>query len=114
MARVTLDSSTVELYGKEVRRQFWFVPFPFHRAIPHESGYEFFLLLRPRADSRATIIHRRVIPPSDVIVERNSHGGTSDHVGATLRYDAGPRTATVSIKGLKRPVVDDVKLDGIR
>jgi hypothetical protein len=110
LAKVRLESSTLELHGKEIRRQFPYTPFPFHRTIPHETGYEFFLVHRPQGDSQATIIQRWVIPPSDVIVERDAHGGTSDWVGASLKYDNDTRTAMVSIAGLKREVVDRVQL----
>src|SRR5947208_1424815 len=48
LRRCVDGASTFELYGKAVIREFPHFPFPFHQAIPHETGFEFFLLHRRR------------------------------------------------------------------
>jgi hypothetical protein len=101
-------SSILEVYGKAVIRQFPYFPFPFHREIPHETGYEFFLLHRPRGAARATIVRKWVFQPDEVVVKRESTGGTYEDVRGTLRYDASTRAATVIITGLKQPFEERV------
>jgi hypothetical protein len=113
LGRATADSSTVELYGKAAVRVFRHFPFPFHRDIPHETGYEFFLLLREPGVPLATIVRRWAFEPNEVVVNPESTGGTSENVRAMLLYDESARTATVTITGLKRPFADRVDLSGL-
>ena len=113
LGRASADSSTVELYGKAAVRVFPHFPFPFHRDIPHETGYEFFLLLREPGVPLATIVRRWAFEPNEVVVNHESTGGTSENVRAMLLYDESARTATVTITGLKRPFADRVDLSGL-
>src|SRR5438094_424534 len=46
LRRAGEGASEFQLYGKAVIREFSYFPSPFHRATPHETGYEFFLLHR--------------------------------------------------------------------
>ena len=110
LAQAVDGSSTFELYGKAVVRRFPFVPFPFHRERPHETGYEFFLLHRGPGVPHATIVGQWVCPPDEVVVKRESTGGTYEDVRGMLRYDPDTRTAMVTITGLKRPIEERVDL----
>lgn len=114
LARAVDGPSSFELYGKAVVRQFSYFPFPFHREIPHETGYEFFLVHRLSSAPQATIVRKWVFPPNEVVVKSVSHGGTREDVQAVLQYDAGTRTATVRITGLRRPYEERVDLSSVR
>jgi len=114
LGRASDGSSTLELYGKAVVRRYPYFPFPFHRAIPHETGYEFFLLHRRSGVPRATIVRQWVFPSDEVVVKRYSDGVTMEDVRGILRYDVTARTATVTITGLKRPFEERVKLSSER
>jgi hypothetical protein len=103
-------STAIELYGKAVIRRSPYIPFPFHRPIPNETGYEFFLLLRPARDAVASIIRRWEFGPDEVVVESRSLGETLTEVKAALVYDAESQVATVTIDGLKRPFIEQVGL----
>lgn len=111
LGRADHGASVIELYGKAVVRQHAHLPLPLHRPVPHDSGYEFFLLLR-RIDPRSvTIVRRWVFDPQEVAVQHLSDGGTMERVEATLRYAATTRTATVTITGLARPFEVQVDLE---
>lgn len=112
LARALDGPATLELYGKAVVRQFAYFPFPFHREIPHETGYEFFLLRR-HPGSQAIVIRKWVFPSSEVLIKRESAGGAHEDVRGTLRYEAGTRTAAVTITGLKRSFEERVDLTGV-
>jgi len=64
-------------------------------------GYEFFLLLRRPALSRATILRQWTFQPGDVVNEGPAK--------ATLQYDATTGTATVTITGVKTPVAHTIE-----
>lgn len=102
--------SIIQLYVKEVQHQHPYFPFPFHREIPHETGYEFFLLQRKAGVPGATIIRKWVFLPQDVVVAHHSTGGTYEDVRGLLRYEATSRIANVKITGLKRPFDERVDL----
>jgi hypothetical protein len=108
--RAGRGSSTVDLYGKAAVRRLPYFPFPFHREIPHETDYEFFLLRRQPADPRTIIVRKWVFPSDEVMVKRESTGGTYENVRGRFTYDTGTATATVTIAGLKRPFAERVDL----
>ena len=110
LGRVSHESAIVELYGKAVVRQFAYFPFPFHREIPHETGYEFFLLLRQPGTSGARILRKWTFMPNEVLVKRETTGAPPEYVQGVLRYDAGGRITTITIAGLKRAFDERVEL----
>jgi hypothetical protein len=111
LGRVSDDSVVVELYGKAVVRRFPYFPFPFHRDTPQETGYEFFLLYRQRSTTlRVGIVQKWMFQPNEVVVKRDTTGGTHEDVQGTLKYGADTRVATVTITGLKRPFGERVDL----
>jgi hypothetical protein len=110
LSRTTQDARIVELYGKAVVRRFAYFPFPFHREIPHETGYDFFLLLRQPGTSGARVIRKWTFMPNEVLVKRETTAAPPEYVRGVLRYDAGSRVATVTISGLKHPFDERVDL----
>ena len=108
--RTSDESVFVELYGKAVVRRFPYFPFPFHRNTPQETGYEFFLLYRQRGTSRVGIVRKWVFLPNEVVVKRDTTGGTHEDMHGALRYEAGTRVATVTVRGLTRPFDERVDL----
>lgn len=110
LAKVLDGISQIELYGKAVVRQLPYFPLPFHRAVPHETGYEFFLLHRPRLNEKAVVVHKWVFG-SDEVVTKNLGGGlVVEDVRGTLQYDAKMRVARVMITGLKRVVEERIEI----
>jgi len=102
LARVTEQSSAIELYGKAVIRRSAYVPGgPFPRDPPMTTGYEFFLLRKANAP-QATIVRQWSYQPSDVV--------EAGRVTARLKYDTATRKAVVTIVGLKVPVEDTVEI----
>jgi len=102
LARVKNESVALELYAKAVIRQPPYIPGgPFPRDPRTTTGYEFFLLLRKAAASRATILRQWTFQPSDVV--------EAGRVKARLQYDTATRKAIVTIMGLKTPAEDTVE-----
>src|SRR5262249_47631572 len=102
LGQAITDSSIIELYGKAIVRRLSYVPFPFHREIPHETGYEFFLLDR-RPGARATVLRRWSFYSAEVMVKKESTGGLYEDVRGLLKYDEATRSVTITITGLTRP-----------
>lgn len=113
LGRTSDESVIVELYGKAVVRRFSYFPFPFHRNTPQETGYEFFLLYRQRDTSRVRIARKWVFQPNEVVVKRDTTGGTYEDVQGALRYEADTRVATVTVMGLKRSFDERVDLSAL-
>src|SRR2546425_6475310 len=61
----------IHVYREAVIREFSYFPFPFHRATPHETGYEFFLLHRRDGVPGAKVVREWSFPP-DAVVVRNA------------------------------------------
>ena len=99
-----------ELYGKAVVRRFSYFPFPFHRAIPHETGYEFFLLHRRDGVPDATVVREWAFPADAVATRDAGHGIIVEDVKAYLDYDPRTHKATVAVQGLKQPFEEEVDL----
>jgi len=103
-------ASVFELYGKAVVRRFSYFPFPFHRAIPHETGYEFFLLHRRDGVPDATVIREWAFPADAVATRDAGHGIIVEDVKAYLDYDPRTHKATVAVQGLKQPFEEEIDL----
>lgn len=101
LRRVSDDTSTIDLYGKEVVRRFPHFPFPFHRDFPQQSGYEIFLLRRD-SHGRAVILRKWVFQAEEVIQKNPNY----PRVKIVFDYGKAARSATVSINGLKRKFSD--------
>jgi hypothetical protein len=110
LGRTSDGPRTFELYGKAVVHRRPYVPFPFRRDTPYETGYEFFLVRRRLDAPRPTIVHKWMIRSDEVVVERFPGGGIEENVRAGLRYEASSRTATVTITGLKHLFEERVEL----
>jgi hypothetical protein len=110
LGRAVADSSSLELWGKAAVQVFPYFPFPFHREIPHETGYEFFLLLRQPGSTPATVVRQWAFKPNEVVVTHATTGGNYEDVRAVLKYNEAARTATVAVSGLKRPFEDRLDL----
>jgi hypothetical protein len=113
LSRVRDGSIIFELYGKAVVRRLSYFPFPPHRDIPEEIGYEFFLLSRKPGVLRATVIRKWTFAPDEVILKNVGHDGRYPEVRAKLQFDATTRIATVIISGLKRPFEERVDLSSV-
>jgi len=103
-------ASTFELYGKAVVRRFSYFAFPFHRATPHETGYEFFLLHRRDGVRGATVVREWIFPPEAVVTKNVGGGVVVEDVSAYLDYDPRTRRATVAVQGLKQHFEEEVDL----
>ena len=110
LRRINDDSSTIELYGKRVVRQFPHFRILPHRDPPMEVGYEFFLLRRKPGTTRAVIIRQWTFLPDEVVLKDVGHGGRYPNVRCILQYDATTRNATVTVTGLKRPFEERIDL----
>ena len=110
MDRASVGPSSFELYGKAVVHRHPYFPFPLYREIPHDTGYEFFLLHRKAGVLRATIIRKWTMPSDDVVSTRTTHGGIEEDVRGVLQYDATSQSATVTITGLKHRFEERVDL----
>jgi hypothetical protein len=108
LGRVRHGLSTFELYVKEVGRRFSHIPFPPHRDIPKEVGYEFFLLRRSAESQDAIIIRKWVFKPASV------KNPSDPFVQANLRYDKTTRIATLEITGLKEPFEERIDLSVVK
>lgn len=110
LARVEEQRSAIELYGKKItRREPSFILNLKAIHVPTETySYEFFLLLRRHGASRATILKKWAFSPEDVPLDEDRI--PTDLVTGHLRYDRAAKTATVTIKGLKRPIEERVDL----
>jgi hypothetical protein len=111
LAKAEDQKSAVELYGKQVtRREPSFILNPKAIHVPTETySYEFSLLLRRDGAPRARILRKWVFPPEDVPLDEEDRlpkGLVTGH----LRYDGATKTATVTVKGLKRPIEERVDL----
>src|SRR2546428_11900604 len=89
-------ASEFQLYGKAVVRRFSYFPFPFHRAIPHETGYEFFLLHRRDGVPDATVVREWAFPADAVATRDAGHGIIVEDVKAYLDYDPRTHKGTVA------------------
>jgi hypothetical protein len=93
--------ATIELFGKAIIRTSVHVPAGiFHLDPPSETGYEFFLLQRSKASGIAVIIQRWIVPPDDVVLNRDGY----PHALAALKYEPSRQIATVTITGIKHAV----------
>lgn len=110
LGRVSDGPRTFELYGKAIVHRRPYVPFLFHRDLPHETGYEFFLVRRRLDAPRPTIVHQWMVRSDEVVVERFPGGGAEENVRAVLRYEATSWIATVTITGLKHLFEERVEL----
>lgn len=108
LGRTKEGSSTIELYGKAVIHVLPYFPFPFHRDIPHETGYEFFLLQREAGSPKATVLKKWILTPQEVVLKPQSVGPPREDVRATLEYDGIAQQAVVTITGLTRPFKESV------
>lgn len=90
VGRAKEGASTIELYGKAIVHRFPYFPFPFPRHIPHETGFEFFLLQREGSYPRATVVRKWTIPPQEV-VKVGPPGLYANDVQATFEYDSTQR-----------------------
>lgn len=109
---VSVGSALIQLYAEivEHHHSHFIVPFLFHRDHPIDIGYEFFLLHRTQGIPGAKIIRSWVIPPDEVVLKDDSHGGSHPNVQAGFSYDSTSRTATVRVSGLKNPIEERVDL----
>jgi len=103
--------STIELFGKAIiRTPVHIPPGILHLDPPTGTGYEFFLLRRPRASAVAVIIRRWVVQPADVVSDRHGY----PRAEAVLGYEALTQVAAVSITGLKQLVNDHMDVSASR
>jgi hypothetical protein len=102
--------STIELHGKAVVHRQPYFPFPFHRWIPHDTGYDFFLLHRQDGIPNATVLRKWTFMPQEVVLKPQKVGPPDPEVHATLRYDASAKIATVTITGLTSLVEENVNV----
>jgi hypothetical protein len=109
-SRISTGESKIELYVKEVVRRFSHFPFPPHRELPQEIGYEFFLLHRKQKVTAPTIIRKWTVTASEVI-QQNPRDPS---VRVSLKYDATARVATLTITGLKHPFQESIELSEMR
>lgn len=109
---VSIGPSRIQLYAKIVEHyhSHFIVPFLFHRHTPRDTGYEFFLLHRKQGIPGAKIIRTWVFSPDEVVLEANRHGWTDSDVRAAFQLDSTSRTATVRVRGLKKPFEERVDL----
>jgi len=110
LRRAGEGASEFQLYGKAVIREFSYFPFPFHRAAPHETGYEFFLLDRRDGVPGAKVVREWTFPPQAVVTRNVGGGVIVEDVSAYLDYDPRTRRATVAVQGLKQPFEEEVDL----
>lgn len=100
--------ATFELHGKAIVHRYPYFPFPFHRTIPHDTGYDFFLLHREAGIPTATVVRKWTFTPQHVELKLQEVGPPEAEVHATLRYDATAKNATVTITGVTSPIEDKI------
>jgi hypothetical protein len=106
LRRVRDGSSTFELYGKKIVRQFSYFPFPPHRDPPQEVSYEFFLLHRKPGVPLAQVIRKWTFSAENVIQKNPNYPS----VQVTFGYDKTTQSATLAITGLRNPFKERVDL----
>jgi hypothetical protein len=127
VGRVEIENRSIELFGKET-------------VLGHYPGgvaqygrdysYEFFLLVRPRPDGRATLVRKWSFAPEEIAlvvdrrveellrrskvpedkIERLARPRIGLNVEGALTFDPATKTATVTITGLKQPFEERVEL----
>jgi hypothetical protein len=127
VGRVETENRSIELFGKQTV----LVHYPSGTAsYQRDYSYEFFFLIRPRPQGRATLVRKWSFAPEDVAlvvdrrveellrrsnvpeaeIERLARPQTGHNVEGFLTFDAPTKTATVTIKGLKQPFEERVDL----
>jgi hypothetical protein len=102
--------SAFELHGKAVVHRQPYFPFPFHRTIPHDTGYEFFLLHRHPGFPDVTIVGKWTFTPQQVDLKPQNVGPPDVEVHATLRYDPSAKIATVTITGVTSAIEENINV----
>jgi hypothetical protein len=108
LRRIRDAQDIFELYVKEVKQRLSYIPFPPHRDIPEEVGYEFFLVHRNPEVAGAQIVRKWVFKPDKV------KNPSDPFVQANLRYDKTTRIATLEVTGLKEPFEERIDLSVVK
>jgi hypothetical protein len=122
IGQVERPTSTLELYAKNVWKFYPGFLGMHYSKFKEEQTYEFFLLVREHGASRATILKKWVIQPSEVswfvkgrehetdIPEHIKQNETHD-VRGFLKYLPESQEAEVTITGLTHPFAERVKVE---
>lgn len=102
--------SAFELHGKAVVHRQSYFPFPFHRTIPHDTGYDFFLLHRHPGFPNATIVRKWKFTPQQVDLKPQHVGPPDVDVHGTLRYDASAKNAIITITGFTSAIEENINV----
>ena len=115
LGKVEGKSSTLELWVKDVQRSHPGLFDNYYRW-KEEETYEFFLLERRAGATRATILKKWIIEPSDVqwFIPKRPEYVKKEHeisdVRGFLKYLPDTQEAEVTITGLTHPFVEHLKL----